>query len=369
MATASIMVFPQIILRNRGFSMTLIGAVTAVGQIASILMPLLVGAIASRVQKDGKVIFCCITAVVLLWLPVTHGKSDIVAIICFVFAMGLMCCCTPMVDGYMTKFFRGDSEKYSSVRSLGSLAYVLTLTATAVFHYPNNTDNTQIMMLIAITGGLMAYGSLLVPDLKEEGDIEVEKGFKLRGFDKKFYTVMLVVGIAKISSVVIEKFLSTYMTDVMKFGSSFASFTALGSFCEIFAMRISGKLLRKKKISYYDLLLVSFIGHIVRFSIYRYTNSLVFFLIGQTMHAFTFGTFHTGVMAFIGNHVPKKKFSQATTFYWALAVNLPQTIGSVTGGWVIDNLGYNGLFSIFTLFPIIAIVIMLINRRMLTTEV
>ena len=53
------------------------------------------------------------------------------------------------------------------------------------------------------------------------------------------------------------------------------------------------------------------------------------------------------------------------SFYWAIATSLPNMLGTLFGGFVIDNLGYPNLFVIYMVFPIAAVIIALCFRKTL----
>lgn len=362
-----IMVYPSVILRNRGFSMTTVGIVSSLGQVATILFPLIIGYITRKVTKDKLAMLFCLGVVAVTCFPVMIGKNEVLAMICFVIMIGVAGTIQPEVDGYVNKFYKGDASKYSVTRAWGTLAYVAILVLTKVVAFPNEESNYEIFIAALAVCFLFLITTILIPNIPAEK--EKTNNFRIFGFSKQFYLLMLIIGISKVSSVVIEKYLAPYMIEELHYGNNFAVFTAFGSFWEFISMRVSSKLLKGKKVSYYGLLIVSLIAHILRFSIYRFTDGIVMFAIAQTLHAFTFGTFHIATMTYIGEYVEEDLGQSATTFYWAIAVSLPQMLGMLAAGWLIDGFGYNALFSTALIFPTVSLLISVAKKKELTIKI
>ena len=60
-------------------------------------------------------------------------------------------------------------------------------------------------------------------------------------------------------------------------------------------------------------------------------------------------------------------YSVAQSFYWAIATNFSEMFGALVGGFIIDSLGYRNLFAIYSVFPLIAAILCILYRRMLST--
>jgi PPP family 3-phenylpropionic acid transporter len=82
----------------------------------------------------------------------------------------------------------------------------------------------------------------------------------------------------------------------------------------------------------------------------------------QLMHSISYGLFHPAALAFISSCVPPHKRALGMSLYLALGNTLPNLLGNISGGFIIDHLGFSSLYGIFTIFPIISIALcMIIN--------
>ena len=179
--------------------------------------------------------------------------------------------------------------------------------------------------------------------------------------------MMFVVALTRIAEAVIDKLLSSYMTEDLNLGGRFALFVALGAASEFVMMVVGGRLMQKGKVSAYGLIVMSAIGMIVRLLIYRFFPTIEAFTVAQLLHACTFGALHIGVSKFVAQNVNESHYSLAMSFYWAIATNLPEMIGVLAGGFVIDIFGYGTLFASYVVFPVLALLICFANRRKLSS--
>jgi PPP family 3-phenylpropionic acid transporter len=76
----------------------------------------------------------------------------------------------------------------------------------------------------------------------------------------------------------------------------------------------------------------------------------------QCMHSLCYGLFHPAAITFISSCVPPERRALGMSLYLSLGTGLPNLIGNIAGGFIIENLGYHALFGLFALFPVIAII-------------
>lgn len=368
-AVSAISPYTQLLLRNKGYSHSLVGVIVAIGQVASIFFPVLFGMLSDRTRKTRLLFVVLAAGTAIAFVPTAISGSVAVTIVCFFVASALFWSINPMNDGYENRVLGGDSSKYGVVRAMGTLGYLVCLVVFALTGFPVETDNRSIALCTVVTLAVFCFMVLFAPkDEPKSVEPQGNEGrfFSFDWFSSKFYLMMFVVALTRIAEAVIDKLLSSYMTEDLNLGGRFALFVALGAASEFVMMVVGGRLMQKGKVSAYGLIVMSAIGMIVRLLIYRFFPTIVAFTVAQLLHSFTFGALHIGVSKFVAQNVNESHYSLAMSFYWAIATNLPEMIGVLAGGFVIDIFGYGTLFASYVVFPVLALVICLANRRKLS---
>lgn len=368
-AVSAISPYTQLLLRNKGYSHSLVGVIVAIGQVASIFFPVLFGMLSDRTRRTRLLFVLLALGTAVAFVPTAISGSVAVTIVCFFVASALFWSINPMNDGYENRVLGGDSSKYGVVRAMGTLGYLVCLVVFALTGFPVETDNRSIALCTVVTLSVFCFMVLFAPKDEPKGvEPQGNEGrfFSFDWFSSKFYLMMFVVALTRIAEAVIDKLLSSYMTEDLNLGGRFALFVALGAASEFVMMVVGGRLMQKGKVSAYGLIVMSAIGMIVRLLIYRFFPTIAAFTVAQLLHSFTFGALHIGVSKFVAQNVNESHYSLAMSFYWAIATNLPEMIGVLAGGFVIDIFGYGALFASYVVFPVLALVICLANRRKLS---
>lgn len=368
-AVSAIAPYTQLLLRNKGYSHSLVGVIVAIGQVASIFFPVLFGMLSDRTRKTRLLFILLALGTAVAFVPTALSGSVAVTIGCFFVASALFWSINPMNDGYENRVFKGDSSKYGVGRAMGTLGYLVCLVVFALTGFPVETDNRSIALCTVVTLSVFCFMVLFAPkDEPKSVEPQGNEGrfFSFDWFSSKFYLMMFVVALTRIAEAVIDKLLSSYMTEELNLGGRFALFVALGAASEFVMIVVGGRLMQKGKVSAYGLIVLSAIGMTVRLLIYRFFPTIPAFIVAQLLHACTFGALHIGVSKFVAQNVNESHYSLAMSFYWAIATNLPEMIGVLAGGFVIDIFGYGTLFASYVVFPVLALVICLANRRKLS---
>ena len=365
---ATISPYTQILLRNKGYSHSLVGLIVAIGQLGSIILPLIISGIADRTRKTKLIFFILTIVCALAFFPAALSGSVVITALSLFVVSGMYLSTSPIIDGYQTRLLKGDAEKYGFARSAGTLSYVISLALFSLTHFPNESDNMSIAMCLVIFSAIFLLVVMIIPnDLPPEKNKEKRK-YISGVFSNRFYVMMIIVGLTRMAHSVADRLLSSYLVEDLGLGGNFALFISLGALAEFVMMIVGGVLLKKKKTTPYTLIVISCIALIVRLLIYRLFPNIPGLVCAQLLHAMTFGGFHIAVTQFISHDVKKEHYSLAMSFYWAIASNLPGMLGALLGGFVIDSLGFKSLFLLYTLFPLAAVFLALYCRDMLRNK-
>ena len=359
----------QIIFRNKGYSHSLVGVVIAVGQIASIIVPILMCMISDRTRRTRALVIMLMIASAAFLYPAALSSSMALTFVFYFLTASCFWSLNPMLDGYENRLLRGNSSAYGLARSAGTMGYVMALILFGLTGFPDETDNRSIWLCFLITAAVFLLFMLRSPKdlpVEQTADKQEEKSFSFKWFSGKYWLMMLIVALSRFAHAVPDKLLASYMTEVLGLGDRFTFLIALGALSEFVMMLVGGRLLQAGKVKPYLFVLLASAGLAVRLMIYYFAKNLAVFTLAQLFHSVTFGALHIGMTKFIAQNVEKGHYSLAMSLYWAIATNLPVMLGALFGGFIIDYLGYRSLFAIYTVFPVTATILCIAVRRRIT---
>ena len=364
--------YTQLFLRNKGYSYSLVGIIYAVGQAASIVFPVLFCMLSDKTKKT-KLLFLLMAIGSLGFVVAALNNSLFITFLCFFVASACLWTLNPMNDGYQNRVLNGDSSKYGIARAMGTFGYVVCLVVFGLTGFPDETNNKSIALVIGIALCFFFLAATFAPSDKNLVSASLEKSkkekaFSFKWFDSKFYIIMGIVFISRIAESIVDKMLSSYLTEHLNLGSKFSLLVALGAASEFVMMIVGGRLLQKGKVKPYTLITLSALALTIRLLIYRFFPTTLACVFAAMLHSFNFGGLHIGLTKYMAQNVSEDHYSLAMSLYWAIATNLPEMIGTLIGGFVIDGFGYPTLFASYAIFPAISFVLFLIFKNKLTGE-
>lgn len=364
MAVASFTPYLQIIFRNKGYSHTLTGVLVALCQLSAIVMPMIISSTSDRKGRTSP--FIALVALLSIILAVIFLLSDslVVTVLSSFLLNGFFWCMNPLADGMLNRSLKGDSSSYGIIRAMGTMSYVIVLVAFALIGFPDEKSNSSILIAIVAGTSLPLITSMIQGENRREAKESVKTSFSFSWFPKRFYVFMAIVAATRVGQSVVEKLLSSYMTENLGLGSYFLLFVALGALCEFFCMIGFGRLKRKGILTSWALLLISAIGLTVRLLLYLIPG-IPAFAIAQTLHGLTFGVLHVAATGYAADNVSSEHYDLAMTIYWSVATNLPEMLGALAGGYVIEYFGYPMLFLSYSAFPFAAVILCFVFRKLL----
>lgn len=125
-------------------------------------------------------------------------------------------------------------------------------------------------------------------------------------------------------------------------GTAIGFFWTVGVVAEVFLLRHSGPLLIRFGVS--QILIGSIFLAMVRWSLYTIPPTWPILLVGQCLHAFTFGAFHVAAVRRTFEMAPHARRSTAQAWYTALSYGLGGGLGILICGHLYDKIGGEALF-------------------------
>lgn len=367
-AISSYAPYLQIIMRNKGYSYSLCGSIIALAQAMAIVVPLLVSSLSDRAGKTKPFLLAVSVLCALSALPAVLLDNVILVIIFAALMNGAFWCINPLCDGFVNRAIVNTKTSYGTLRALGTFSYMIALVIFAFSHFPDETNNKSILSCFLVCMAILIFIIALQRDDKREKKKEEKKKlFSFSWFPSRYYIFMGIIALTRLSQAVIERHLATYMTEELRVGRYFTLFVALGALFEFICLIVAGRLLKEKKTTPYFMLILSSVAMAVRLWLYLIPGLLPF-AIGQTLHGLTFGASHVAATTYTSENVDPVHYELGMTIYWSCASNLPEMITSFIGGIIIENWGYKSLFSIYSIIPLIALILLFVYRKRIKNE-
>jgi len=351
-----------ILLFRLGYSATMIGILQGVFEAAGLVFPILFTSKVDRKGTYGSVMLFLgfLMLVVLPPLVLIHNVW-VTALVLAIFAVGFKGA-VPVADALVSRMLGANKTNYGKVRVLGSIGFVCMALLLQFAHLINPEEPVSIALWTGIPVLLFMLSIIAIPDLrkkyppiiKKEGDsLSTATGIAiLRDFPFSFWLGILLIFFGFLGLTPSQRFFSLYVQEYLHL-KSYAGLWALSAAAEVPFMFLSGRFIRKFGTE--KILLISFIAIVLRNSVYAVFPTFGGAVAGQLFHSVCFGLFHPAAVVFITERVPKNRIAMGLTLYSSVAVGIASVIGNVTGGIIIDSLGYRMLFVLFSIFPLISI--------------
>ena len=335
----------QVMIRNLGYSHDVVGFLLAVFETAGIVGPLLV---ARHVDKHGSgkntiLLGTVLSAVgVLLLMYSTSIWMTMFALMLLAFFLRSL---VPVIDSYANNRLNGDAQKYTLLRSGGTIGFVLFSLLLAITGKPDLSSNSSIGLY-----ALVAFFLFMLPVLAWKKDPKQREmppatsdNAEGKWYDLAFVIGLVIIGLNRISMSSIASFFSLYLVEELGV-NAISLMNAIASGSEFGALILAGYLLQRKKVLPVHLLMISSGAMVVRLLIYALIPTFGGALVAQFLHSICYGFFHPAAIFLVARRVRRSHRTLGMSMYVSLGIGLPTVLGSSLGGLVLEQFGYRVLF-------------------------
>lgn len=361
--------FLQVMLRNKGYSYEIVGVLLSLFEIAGIAGPLLV---ARHVDKRGNmkavVLFCTVIAcmgMTVLMLSTSLLITIVGLSLLAFFLRSLM----PLLDSYANNLFNGDSQKYTLIRSFGTVGFVFFSLLFAATKQPDLSSNLSIgTFALAISGIFILVVLGWKREPKQRGaSIQLETPQAGHWFDRAFVVGIFIIALNRISMSSVSSFFSLYLVEELKI-NAISLLNALAAGSEFGAMIIAGILIQRKKVLPVHMFIASGVAMMLRLILYAMVPSITGVLAGQLLHSIGYGFFHPAAIFFVARRVRRSHRTLGMSIYISLGTGLPAVLGSSLGGLIVESFGYRTLFLSYSFFALASALLCFVFYRTMTTS-
>ena len=321
-----------------GFSGFQIGALFSVQTGATVIFPILWGALADRFNARKPIFVLCNFIGAAAWAFYLLTTDFFPMLIITVFYAVFRAPVISFMEAFSMDLLGRQKTSYGKIRAWGTASFV-----AVVILMGRLTHLYSINIIIPlILGGLLlqSFGSIKMPPVSHE---RPQKKPPLSALAKKNILVFLVCGfLMLVSHGTYYGFFSIHLEN-LGFDTTFIGFAwALASIAEITVMIGSTRLF--KRFSLESVLVFSFFVACARWIMLFFASSATTVLLSQLLHAATYGAFHMASILYIDRVSPKGAKTIGQALNNSVTFGLGMMIGVFVNGYFFDMVGSRPLF-------------------------
>jgi PPP family 3-phenylpropionic acid transporter len=347
-AFAVVTPYLSIMVRDLGYSPLWVGILLGVFEGSAIAGPFFFGFWADRIRnfRPAIIVSCILPA--LAAIPLVRWIHPVVsAVLLAVLAFGFRS--TSSLLDAITTIQIGKSGDYGKIRAWGSMSFIVfsLFLQWTPFLKPDSAGN--IAFWTVVTSLAIIIPTLILPRSSltspEQHAIENDNDKKVPLLSVYFIGGFAIIFICRFAMSSVYTYLPLYLTETLQWNSVGLMF-ALSSASEVPFMFLSVALLRR--FGALPLLAVSAGGIALRLLLWAVFPYKAVIIGAQLLHSLCFGIYHPAAVQFISSVFPARKRGIGMPVYLALGSGLPALIGNMTGGVIVQGIGYRPLFAIYS---------------------
>ena len=330
-------------LKSLTFSALQIGVLMSLLQVMRIFAPNIWGHIADRTGRRTPIVQIAVVSSVLVFLGVFVGSSfwwlfAVMAALGFFWSASL-----PLVEAMTLSHLGERIESYGRIRLWGSVGFIVMVIGIgyALDTMPISWLPGAVWLVML---GMVAFARV-IPEST------------IRSYHTDHIPVWEIVRKPEVASLLVAcllmaathgpyyTFYSIYLVDHGYDKSTVGWLWALGVLCEIGIFLIIPRIFAR--ITPRRLILVSFALAVVRFLVIAWGVDSPWLIWGaQTLHAFTFGTYHAAAVGLIHQHFQGRHQARGQALYTSISYGIGGALGGLVSGLTWDSLGSTWTFTL-----------------------
>jgi len=353
----------QYLQTNLGLTGKQLGIFTFTTLIISVLIAPYWGVIGDKTKKYKLLLLISLSASLIAAFNYSMQVGYVAVIISGVILELCRSGSIPMSDVQAVNYASKYNANYGSIRSMGSLGYVIGSLAVGFFVKANDYSPIfTVYMVLLFLCIFLAFGfpktDIQVVETEEEVEKETEKkesSIKLVLKNKKF---LFIASISLLTGILMDSangYAAIHMVSTLNGAANSASiFTFVTALPEILLLGIIGKAFSKygyKKIYFINALVL-----IVRYIAYALAPNYIIFLLFSVLHCITVACSTVGNLSYLKHSVDENAYATAVTLNTA-TISIGRAIYSLLFGYMLDLTGSRSIFIFSAVFMGIAAIV------------
>ena len=335
-------------LKELGFSITVIGLLTAVQAATRVLAPYGWGWLSDHTGERVKLLRFCAGAALLcscgLLVEGGLGWLALVLLLMFIHTSAMM----PMSEAALAHLVSSgegfDARRYGRVRLWGSLGFLVTVMAAGVWFERKGMQSFPVwavgslLLLNASVWWLPNHREVIQQDEARPPVWDVLRQPQVQWF---FGTIFFHV----LSHIGIYVFFSLYLDELGYSKTMIGVLWAVSVAAEIVWFFTQSRWLPRFSLSAW--LLICAAAMVLRMGLTTWAAGwLIALLLAQLLHALTFATHHTVCIALLSHHFPGRLRGRGQALYASIGYGLTGVLGALCGGALSDAFGLSAVYGL-----------------------
>ncbi len=330
-------------LQSLSFSAFQIGLLMSLLQIIRIIAPTGWGWLADRIGKQILVVQLSAIAGLISYCGFFFENSFIWMFVIMALMSFFWSASLPLIEATTFSYLDHSSVKYGSIRSWGSLGFILAVIGTG--HLLDNVNIAWLLwVILGFKLGIIIF-SYQIPEIEavpRSGDSLSIRQILLRPEVLVLFTACLLMAFAHAPY---YTFYSIYLEEYGYSRSSIGWLWATGVICEIGIFFIIPRLLQRFSLK--QILSMCFGCAVVRFLMIGWgVKYFPIVLLAQVLHAVTYGAYHATAITMVHQFFRGRHQAKGQALYVSLTFGVGGALGSIFSGYAWEGLGSGFTFSI-----------------------
>jgi MFS transporter, PPP family, 3-phenylpropionic acid transporter len=350
-----------IYLQSEQFSAADIGILMSLFQISRIFAPNFWGWLADHTSK--RVIWIKLTALLglqgfaaVFW---AHGFFWLFLVMA---ALSLFTSSTlPLSESLTLAHLATTNGHYSRIRMWGSFGFIV---ASVILGFVIDWYGIRSLLWFLLAVQVILFMlTFKLPEAKIAP--HAHDHFSLWEIIKQPTVISLLLGCALMVTAhgLLYNFYSIYLANHGYSKGMIGLLWSLGVICEIIIFVLMPKIMGRFTLKL--ILLISLGLAVLRFGmIGMVPDNLALLLIAQSLHAFTFGSFHAASVEVISQFFNGRHQAKGQAIYNSVAYGVGGTVGGLAGGFAIESLGGQYTFMLAAAFPLLGFVVIAFGLKL-----
>lgn len=323
-------------LQGRGFSVTEIAELLAVGMATRVIAPNVWGWIADHSASRMRIVRATGLLAALFFAGVLLDDSYGWLLIVMTLYSFFWYASLPQFEATVLGHLGANTHRYSALRIWGSIGFILAVAGIGSVLEGLGSDQLPYFILVFL---VCAWGvSLLTPDSPKSHTVLDAPSIWSVLRQPKVLALFVICFLMQASHGVYYGFFTLFLENHHYSRTLVGQLWALGVIAEIGIFMLMHRLLPKYGVR--TLILVTLLLAALRWLLIGYgVDSLAILLFAQLLHAFSFGVFHSATISVVHRVFPGQLQGRGQALYSSLGYGAGGAVGTLASGYIWSSMG------------------------------
>ena len=267
----------------------------------------------------------------------------------------------PLSESLVLAHLATTNGHYSRIRMWGSWGFIV---AAILLGYITDYFGIQSLLWFILTVQFVLFGlTLKLPEA--EVAPHPHDHFSVWQILAQPTVIALLLGCALMVTAhgLMYNFYSIYLVEHGYSKGTIGLLWSVGVVCEIVVFMQMPRIMARFKLK--TIMLLSLALAVLRFTMMGLVpESLWLIVLAQTLHAFTFGSFHAASVEVVTQYFNGRHQAKGQAIYNSVAYGIGGALGGLLGGYAIEYLGGQTTFTLAALFPLAGFLVMALGMHL-----